>query len=110
MILENKVALVTGGTSGIGRATAIAFGTAEAKVVFSGRREAEGEETAALIRNARAQCLFVRSDVSSELDVKGISAEDSRDLWATRLYRTLRNDFLHCQQTCGDGADASCCP
>jgi NAD(P)-dependent dehydrogenase (short-subunit alcohol dehydrogenase family) len=46
MMLENKVALVTGGTAGIGRATAIAMGTAGAKVVFSGRREAKGEETA----------------------------------------------------------------
>lgn len=59
MILQNKVALVTGGTSSIGRATAIAFGTAGAKVVFSGRRE-EGEETAALIRGTGAECLFVR--------------------------------------------------
>jgi NAD(P)-dependent dehydrogenase (short-subunit alcohol dehydrogenase family) len=70
MILEDKVALVTGGTSGIGRATAIALGTAGAKVVFSGRRDSEGEETAALIRAAGAECLFVRSDVSSEADVK----------------------------------------
>jgi NAD(P)-dependent dehydrogenase (short-subunit alcohol dehydrogenase family) len=70
MILENKVALVTGGTSGIGRATAIAFGAAGAKVVFSGRREAEGEETTAFIRDTGAECLFVRSDVSSEADVK----------------------------------------
>jgi short chain dehydrogenase len=39
MKLENKVALITGATSGIGRATAKAFGVAGAKVVFSGRRE-----------------------------------------------------------------------
>jgi NAD(P)-dependent dehydrogenase (short-subunit alcohol dehydrogenase family) len=60
MMLENKVALVTGGTSGIGRATAIALGAAGAKVVFSGRREAEGEETAKLICDTGAECLFVR--------------------------------------------------
>jgi NAD(P)-dependent dehydrogenase (short-subunit alcohol dehydrogenase family) len=71
-MLQNKVALVTGGTSGIGRATAIAFGAAGAKVVFSGRRDSEGEETAALIRDAGAECLFVRSDVSSEADVKAL--------------------------------------
>jgi NAD(P)-dependent dehydrogenase (short-subunit alcohol dehydrogenase family) len=77
-ILESKVALVTGGTSGIGKATAlahslpevIALAAAGAKVVFSGRHENEGEETAALIRAAGAECLFVRSDVSSEADVK----------------------------------------
>jgi NAD(P)-dependent dehydrogenase (short-subunit alcohol dehydrogenase family) len=67
---ENKVALVTGGTSGIGKATAIALGNAGAKVVFSGRREEEGEDTANLIRQSGAECLFVRSDVSSETDVK----------------------------------------
>jgi NAD(P)-dependent dehydrogenase (short-subunit alcohol dehydrogenase family) len=51
MMLENKVAVVTGGTSGIGRATAlaklnevIAFGAVGAKVVFSGRREVKGEK------------------------------------------------------------------
>ena len=70
--LENKVALVTGGTSGIGRATAIALAAAGAKVVFSGRRKEEGEKTAALIRDAGAECLFVRSDVSNESDVKAL--------------------------------------
>lgn len=45
MILQDKVALVTGGTTGIGRATAIALGATGAKVVFSGRRDAEGEKT-----------------------------------------------------------------
>jgi NAD(P)-dependent dehydrogenase (short-subunit alcohol dehydrogenase family) len=70
--LEHKVALVTGGTSGIGKATALAFGAAGAKVVFSGRREAEGEDIANLIRNSGAECLFVRSDVASEADVRSL--------------------------------------
>jgi NAD(P)-dependent dehydrogenase (short-subunit alcohol dehydrogenase family) len=72
MILESKVALVTGGTSGIGRATALALSAAGAKVVFSGRRDSEGEETAVLMRDAGAECLFVRSDVSSEADVQAL--------------------------------------
>jgi len=76
MILQDKVALVTGGASGIGRATAIAFGAAGAKVVFSDIRSTEGEETD-LIRETGAECLFVKSDVSSEADVR-IGAESDR--------------------------------
>lgn len=72
MMLKNKVALVTGGTSGIGRATAIAFGAAGAKVVFSGRRDVEGEKTAKLIRETGVECLYVHSDVSNEEDIKSL--------------------------------------
>jgi hypothetical protein len=54
MILQDKVALVTVGTSGIGRATAIAYAQQQAKVVV-GRRMDEGEETA---KNAKTEHHF----------------------------------------------------
>ncbi|MBD1996236.1 glucose 1-dehydrogenase [Leptolyngbya sp. FACHB-541] len=72
MKLENKVALITGATSGIGKATAKAFGVAGAKVVFSGRREPEGKATEAQLRDAGIDCLFVRSDVSNEAEIKAL--------------------------------------
>jgi len=69
---ENKIALVTGGTTGIGRATAVAFARAGAKVVVSGRRETEGEETVRLIKKTGGDGLFVRADVSRETDVRAL--------------------------------------
>jgi NAD(P)-dependent dehydrogenase (short-subunit alcohol dehydrogenase family) len=65
-----KVALITGGSSGIGRATAIAFAKQGAKVVVASRRIQESEETVQLIRNAGGEAFFVRTDVSQEADVK----------------------------------------
>ena len=70
--LQNKVALVTGGTTGIGRDTAVLFAKAGAKVVVSGRRETEGEETSNLIRAAGGDGLFVKSDVSKSSDVQSL--------------------------------------
>jgi NAD(P)-dependent dehydrogenase (short-subunit alcohol dehydrogenase family) len=69
--LEGKVGLVTGGTSGIGRHTALLFAKAGAKVVVAGRRELEGQETIELIRADGGDGLFVKTDVSkgSEVDV-----------------------------------------
>ncbi|MFN6453016.1 MAG: SDR family NAD(P)-dependent oxidoreductase [Nostoc sp. EfeVER01] len=72
MILQGKVALVTGGTTGIGRATAIALAAAGMKVVFSGRRDAAGEVTTKLIHETDAECLYLHSDVSNEEDVKAL--------------------------------------
>lgn len=73
--LENKVALVTGGTGGIGRATALAMTKAGARVVLCGRRASEGEETVALVRAAGGEAHFVRTDVAKEDDVRQLVGE-----------------------------------
>jgi NAD(P)-dependent dehydrogenase (short-subunit alcohol dehydrogenase family) len=67
--LQGKVGLVTGGTSGIGRDTAVLFAKAGAKVVVAGRRELEGEETIELVRAAGGEGLFVKADVSKASEV-----------------------------------------
>jgi NAD(P)-dependent dehydrogenase (short-subunit alcohol dehydrogenase family) len=69
---ENKVALVTGGTSGIGLATAIAFARAGAKVVVSGRREKEGKQVVSLIMKSGGDAAFVKTDVSKEAEVEAL--------------------------------------
>ncbi|WP_250124905.1 SDR family oxidoreductase [Chroococcidiopsis sp. CCMEE 29] len=72
MMLKDKVALVTGGTSGIGRATAIAYAQQQAKVVVVGRRMDEGEETVRLIQEAGGEAIFVQADVTKEADVEAM--------------------------------------
>ena len=70
-----KVALITGGTSGIGRATAIAFAEQGAYVVIAGRREAEGAESLTLVQKAGGTGLFVRADVNDESEIEAMVAK-----------------------------------
>ena len=67
---EGKIALVAGGTSGIGKATAIVFAAAGAKVVLTGRREKEGKQVVAEIERAGGTAAFFQADFSKEAEVK----------------------------------------
>ena len=67
-----KVALITGGNSGIGRAAAIEFAKQGAKVVVSGRREKEGHEVITEIKALGGEAIFVKTDVSKASDVKAM--------------------------------------
>lgn len=68
--LKDKVAIVTGGSSGIGRASAIALAKSRAKVVVANRRHQAGEETVSLIRQIGGEATFVKTDVSKASEVE----------------------------------------
>ena len=72
--LTGKVALVTGGGAGIGRATAVAFARAGAQVVVGNRNIERGQETVALIRDAGGEASFKQTDVARAADVEALIA------------------------------------
>ena len=70
MQLQNKVALITGGGSGIGQALAILFAKEGARVVIADCKPSKGEETLASIRQNQGEACFVDGDVSIASHVK----------------------------------------
>jgi NAD(P)-dependent dehydrogenase (short-subunit alcohol dehydrogenase family) len=63
MRLANKVAIITGGTSGIGRATALLFAREGAKVVITGRNEERGRQAIEQINHSGGEAIFIQADI-----------------------------------------------
>ena len=71
---ESKVVLITGGNSGIGQATALAFAKKGAKVIVAARRVSEGKATVAMIKETGGEAHFVQTDVTKATEVEAMIA------------------------------------
>lgn len=78
MRLKDKVAVITGGTSGIGKATALLFAQEGARVAITGRSLERGDEVVQRIRNSGGEAIFLRADVSSASDCQRVVDETLR--------------------------------
>src|ERR1017187_2519874 len=78
MRLKDKVCIITGGASGMGKVASQLFAKEGAKVVASDIQESFGKETVAAIKAAGGQAIFVRADVSQEKDCQRMVAEAVR--------------------------------
>jgi len=70
--MQGKVALVTGGSSGIGKATALAFASEGARVVIASRRQELGEQVVNDIRAAGSEAIWIKTDVSQAAQVEAL--------------------------------------
>jgi NAD(P)-dependent dehydrogenase (short-subunit alcohol dehydrogenase family) len=72
LLLDGKIALITGGASGIGRGTAMVFAREGARVVVADILMDEGQETVRLVKERGGQAFFVKCDVSEAAEVKAL--------------------------------------
>jgi len=72
MRLEDKVSIITGGGSGMGRTAALMFAAEGAKVVVADYADAAGAETVRLVQDAGGEATFIRTDISCEPDARAM--------------------------------------
>jgi len=100
MRLIHRVALITGGNSGIGRATALLFSQEGAKVTLTGRDEDRGKRVVEEIRKASGTAIFIRSDVRIAQDCRQAVDETLRQFG--RLDILFNNAGVFCPHTVVD--------
>ncbi len=83
--LKGKTALITGGSSGIGKATCIAFGREGANVIVVSRTESSGKATEAELRDLGVEAKWLQADVSNPEDIKKVM-EEAKSLYGTIDY------------------------
>ena len=66
--LEGRIAIITGGGSGIGRSSSVLFAKEGAKVVVACRNSEEGEETVRIIESIKGQAMYIKADISKTDD------------------------------------------
>jgi NAD(P)-dependent dehydrogenase (short-subunit alcohol dehydrogenase family) len=101
MRLKDKIAIVTGAGSGIGRATAIRFAQEGAKVVVDDVNEAGGQQTVETIKAAGGEATFIRADVSNASDVERLFA-------ATRATYGNVNVLVNCAICSAQEVEQNC--
>ncbi|QDU78673.1 Cyclopentanol dehydrogenase [Polystyrenella longa] len=124
MRLQDKVALITGASSGIGREACLLFAQEGAKIVGVDMNVAGGEETVAMVKEAGGEAIFVKADVSSAADSEnmvkqaeetfgklnvmfnnagimdgrdGNSQDTEEDVWDLTMNVNLKGVFLGCK-------------
>ena len=101
--LDGKVALITGGTSGIGRATALRLATEGADVTITGRHEQRGLDVVAEIERNSGHALFVPADVRIPADCdraasSGVAAFGGLDILFNNAGVYVENDVVGCDE------------
>lgn len=101
--LDGKVALITGGTSGIGRATAVLFGAEGAKVTITGRDEDRGAQVVGEVAEAAGEAIFVPADVRVAADcarsvARTVEAFGGLDVLFNNAGVYVANDVLGCDE------------
>jgi len=72
MRLKNKVALITGASSGIGRETSLLFSKEGAKVVVVDINDAGGEETVQMVKDGGGEAIYFHADISKSADCENM--------------------------------------
>ena len=95
--LKDKVAIVTGSSSGIGKAIALRFGHEEAKVVVAARRLQLCEQTVLRIREQGGEALAIQADIADERQVERLMADTSTEAFDQVMNVNLRGTFFCCR-------------